>query len=120
MPAIKSQQKTTFSKDAFKKAGQKKIVAKKQLPTPTPQPTDDTVTQASSVKGGAPAPASFLSTILEAQDPDAFVIQPPDKKSKLYMESKIYFFETSTMIKIKISSNDITYDVIRHIMTLYK
>lgn len=48
------------------------------------------------------------------------MIQPPDRKSKLYLETKIYFWETSTCIKIKISTNDITYDVIRHIMTLYK
>ena len=65
-------------------------------------------------------PLSALSTILDSQDPDAFVIQPPDKKSKLYLESKIHFWETSDCIKIKISSNDMTYDVVRHLMTLYK
>ena len=48
------------------------------------------------------------------------MIQPPDKKSKLYLECKIYFWETSSCIKIKISQNDVTFDVIRHIMTLYK
>lgn len=62
----------------------------------------------------------MMSVILESQDPDAFIIQPPDKKSKMFLETKIYFWETSTCIKIKISTNDITYDVIRHIMTLYK
>ena len=69
----------------------------------------------------APEPnESPLSLILESQDPNAFLIQPPDKKKKDFLESKIYFWETSTMIKIQISSNDITKDVIRHCMTLYK
>lgn len=104
MPVTKKQQTTHFSKDAFKP---KKV---RKLPTqPTPQP--DTK---------AAEPVSALSMILESQDPSAFVIQPPDKKSKLYLESKIYFWETSDCIKIKISSNDITYDVVRHLMTLYK
>lgn len=57
---------------------------------------------------------------MEAHDPDAFIIQPPDKRSKLYLETKVYFWETPQMIKIKISSNDITFDVIRHLMTLYR
>jgi hypothetical protein len=63
---------------------------------------------------------SLLSNILEAQDPDAFVITPPEKKSKTYLETKIYFWETKESLKIKISTTDVTFDVIRHIMTLYK
>jgi len=63
---------------------------------------------------------SLLSNILEAQDPDAFVIMPPEKTSKTFLETKIYFWETSQSIKIKISTTDVTFDVIRHIMTLYK
>lgn len=66
------------------------------------------------------ASSSLLSNILEAQDPDAFVIMPPEKSSKTYLETKIYFWETSQSIKIKISTTDVTFDVIRHIMTLYK
>jgi hypothetical protein len=38
---------------------------------------------------------SLLSNILEAQDPDAFIIMPPEKTSKTYLETKIYFWETS-------------------------
>lgn len=45
---------------------------------------------------------------------------PPEKTSKTYLETKIYFWETSQNIKIKISTTDVTFDVIRHIMTLYK
>lgn len=63
---------------------------------------------------------SLLSNILEAQDPDAFIIMAPEKTSKTYLETKIYFWETSQSIKIKISTTDVTFDVIRHIMTLYK
>lgn len=103
IPSVKKEQKT-FNKDAFKQI--KKVVRK--LPEqPKETPKAETV-------------VSKFSEILDSQDPDAFVIQPPDRKSKLYLESKIYFWETSACLKIKISSTDITFDVIRHIMTLYK
>ena len=107
MPQIdQRKQKKTVGIEGFKKA----VGAKKSKPAPPPK--EETPKP--------PAENSLLSTMLEAQDPNAFVIQPPDKKSKLFLESKIYFWETSQCIKIKVSTNDITYDVIRHIMTLYK
>lgn len=102
LPTVKKEQKT-FNKDAFKQI--KKVVRK--LPE-QPKPSEP------------PQIVSKFSEILDAQDPDAFIIQPPDKKSKLYLETKIYFWETPASLKIKISSTDITFDVIRHIMTLYK
>ena len=102
LPTVKKEQKT-FNKDAFKQI--KRVV--KKLPD-EPKPTEPL------------KPISKFSEILDAQDPDAFIIQAPDKKSKLYLETKIYFWETPTSLKIKVSSSDITFDVIRHIMTLYK
>lgn len=103
----KKKQKSSVGIDGFKKAVKQ---TKRAKPAPPPKETPEPLV----------ADNSLLSTILEAQDPNAFVIQPPDKKSKNYLESKIYFWETSTCIKIKVSTIDITYDVIRHIMTLYR
>ena len=107
--------------DAFKNAAKSRVV-KRSLPIQNSseaiqiKTTSSTQMVATSVENSN----SLLSNILEAQDPDAFVIMPPEKTSKTYLETKIYFWETSQSIKIKISTTDVTSDVIRHIMTLYK
>lgn len=85
MPQIdQRKQKKTVGIDGFKKAVKKKVVKPAPPPAPTDTPDEEPKTE-----------NSLLSTILEAQDPNAFVIQPPEKKSKLLLESKIYFWETS-------------------------
>ena len=63
---------------------------------------------------------SLLADMLQEQDPSDFVIQPPEKHRSFYLESKIYFFNTPVHLTIKISTKNLTIDVIRHIMTVYK
>jgi hypothetical protein len=48
------------------------------------------------------------------------VIQAPEKHRSFYLESKIYFFNTPVHLTIKVSTKNLTIDVIRHIMTVYK
>lgn len=76
----------TFGLDAFKKLAVKneKTLVFRKLP--------EFKVEEPEIPAG---PSSEFSQILEAHDPNAFVIQPPDKRSKLYLETKIYFWETA-------------------------
>ena len=79
--------------DAFKNATKSRVV-KRSLPIQnSSQTTQINTTTAPQINGDTSI--SLLSNILEAQDPDAFVIMPPEKTSKTFLETKIYFWETS-------------------------
>ena len=49
-----------------------------------------------------------------------YVIHAPDKKSKDYIKTRIYFFQTPEYLDIEISQKNIVGDVIKHILTLYQ
>lgn len=63
---------------------------------------------------------SLLSKTVMNLDPNDFYLRPPDKHSSKYVKCKIYFFNTPKYIEIEMSTEDISKDVIRHIMTLYR
>ena len=63
---------------------------------------------------------SLLSKTIMNLDPNDFYLRPPDKNSSKYVKCKIYFFNTPKCIEIEMSTDDVSKDVIRHIMTHYR
>jgi hypothetical protein len=64
--------------------------------------------------------SSALSRTIQNLDPNDFYVRPVEKTDSSYVKTKIYFFNSPSCLEIEISQNDLTKDVIRHIMTLYR
>jgi hypothetical protein len=63
---------------------------------------------------------SLLSDLVMNLDPNDFYLRPPNKESKKYVKCKVYFFNKPDFIEIEMMQTDLTKDVIRHIMTMYR
>jgi len=49
-----------------------------------------------------------------------FVLQTPEPGSRYYLQCKIYFFDTESFLSIIVGYNELSRNVIKHIMTLYR
>lgn len=63
---------------------------------------------------------SMLSAAMENSSSSDFVLQRPDPKSRYYLRCQIFFFDEPRYLFIEIGYNELTRDVIKHIMTLYR
>lgn len=65
-------------------------------------------------------PVSLLSNTLQNLDPNDFYLRPTEKSDQSHVKTRVFFFNSPNFIDIEISQNDMTKDVIRHLMTLYR
>jgi len=63
---------------------------------------------------------SMLSAAMENSSSSDFVLQRPEPNSRYYLKCQIYFFDEPQSLKIEVGYNELTRDVIKHIMTLYR
>ena len=63
---------------------------------------------------------SMMATAMENTTQNDFVLQKPEKNSRYYLKCEIFFFDEPRSLKIEVGYNELTRDVIKHIMTLYR
>ena len=64
--------------------------------------------------------SSMLSNAMENTSSSDFVLQRPEPKSRYYLKCQIFFFDEPRSLTIEVGYNELTRDVIKHIMTLYR
>ena len=63
---------------------------------------------------------SMLSTAMDNTTQHDFVLQTPEPGSRYHLQCRIYFFDTPKNMMIEVGYNELSRNVIKHIMTLYR